>query len=175
MHMVIRIKRVHEEGRKRVVVLLVSLGVIIIVAVVSWVILSGRAVVSFTKPHQVVTTSSKICSDTLINSYNKAIKAVDQAAYTTGLQTVHSQIGVLSDSSSDPNCLYMEYTYYFNQQNYTQAQQTLDGLKTLATQGRYATNQLANVQDLDIMQQILTASKTAPKSPPASNAPAGRG
>ncbi len=132
----------------------IGIALLVVVVAIVWMASSGRMTVSL--KGGAIDTKNKVCSSELIAEYNTAFSAESQEQYIQRLSDAVGKVGELKDTDSDPNCVYIQYTHYVEQEDIERAKERLTRLKSLAEQGVYMTGELANPRGLVSMEQALT-------------------
>ena len=100
-----------------------------------------------------------ICSDQLVQRYNKAKEAENSDAYIAELKAVSDEIGKIENSNKDPHCVYMQAYHSIEAGQYDQAQQFVDVLKGLESERKYVTTRIDEPQGSAVLQGFIDAGK----------------
>jgi len=102
-----------------------------------------------------VASLTAVCGKDIIQKYNDIFTTDSDTEYASVLKTAYDAVGAKPGYASDPNCVFIRYTYYFNLKDTVNARKELDQLKILAAQNLYATSALVGVQSIDGLEISL--------------------
>lgn len=138
------------------------IGVLIVVllgAAAVWLFVSGRLAIVWKNPQSVLSVTPRVCGDDIIAKYNSLSKTEGLDAFSAQLKAVNDAVTGLNDANTDPNCVYMQYTYQLFNKEYDKARQSVDTLKQLEQDGNYVTAELFNPQSASSIDETLKAIK----------------
>ena len=112
-----------------------------------------------------VAVSRDVCSS-MIDKYNAALRQSDAKAMDVSLGEVSKSIDKLSDSDSDPNCVFMQLTYAMRADKTEDVKRHTATLKALADENKYISGKLYNAAGIDSVlgvaeQKAIDTSNTA--------------
>jgi len=99
-----------------------------------------------------VTVVSSVCGKDTIKTFNDAYGAATSDARTAGFKAAFDQVNGTTGYASDPNCVFIRYTYFIELKDTTGAQKEVDVLKSLANKNLYTSSQLNGARSIESLQ-----------------------
>lgn len=138
---------------KKQLPLVIVLGLILVAAgITGWAIWSGNLFVSLKDPGQTVAMRTSVCSDEIVEIYNKAVTADTYEAYTENLKTAFARVDALQGNNNDPTCVFIKYRYYVSQGQSDKVKEAAARLEELINDGDYPSVKLADIESLEVIK-----------------------
>jgi len=136
--------------------------IVVIAAAIAFAIVTGRLVVSIKDPGQRIFISSQVCSDSVVTSYNDAMKLYYFDEHDKALSKMVSIVADFSKDKTyadDSTCQFIRFKLYLLQQDYSKAKDALTLLKPLVERGENINGKVDGLSSIDQLNTLLNEIK----------------
>lgn len=123
-------------------ILFISVVVIIIVLIISWVRLVNAI---------------NICDDEVVLRYNNSFKPENSKNFNADIKMLSKEIEAKRGYSKDITCNYLVYQYYSGQHDATKSRELLENIKNLSSKGKKINPKVKNLRPIDEMESFIKA------------------
>lgn len=138
---------------KKVIVILIIVILLVLASSIFGLIYSGWLSVIIKNPDQTVVLKTSICSNEVIEKYNKVSQATSREAYEEALGSAASEVEVLAEHETDPNCTFILYKYYVYEGNTSRARYYADLLRDFSDSGNYLSGEIASPSGIQTIER----------------------
>lgn len=153
--------------------LLIGVSAALIVCFVILFVFMGYAYGGFKQPNQVAVLSYQVCSQSMIEDYNKALLNGEQSDIVAGLKPIIIEIEKKYDYQQDPTCEFMRVEYYLQSNDTKKAEEVYRNLKQLVDSGHSPSAKLYNLAGIELFNDKIQSYMSEPSKATQEEAPGG--
>jgi hypothetical protein len=144
-------------NKKRIITVGVVAVIVAVLAVLLFLIMSGRIYIGAKNPSQKVVVQTVVCGDDIINRYNP----LEDPLYDgqDSLEAISNDIKKLKNYSDDPTCQQILFYDAIRRENVSDMETAKNAIKNLHEHGVFVDNNLTYIQSIPTMEQVIEANK----------------